>query len=128
MSLTNKGSRVCNTSTIAVPCTQGFETQYSTGSQKSRERSGTRYCRRAFRGVWYDARRCSWSAPKCLPSNPDPSDPNEEAPKTRALQSAPRFLGLFGCTGTGKTSVREALQTLRKIRTKSLAYCAEQQL
>ncbi|KAF8752047.1 hypothetical protein RHS01_07854 [Rhizoctonia solani] len=35
----------------------------------------------------------SWSALKSSPSNPDSSDPNEEVPKTGALQSAPRFLG-----------------------------------
>ncbi|KAF8703109.1 hypothetical protein RHS03_06208, partial [Rhizoctonia solani] len=64
-----------------------------TGPQKSWERSGTRYCWRAFRSVWYDARKCSWSAPKCSPSNPDPLDPNEETLKTGALQIAPGFLG-----------------------------------
>ncbi|ELU40029.1 hypothetical protein AG1IA_05941 [Rhizoctonia solani AG-1 IA] len=58
---------------------------YSTGPQRSRERSATRYCRRALRSVWYDAQKCSWSAPKCSPSNPDPSDPNEEVPKSGAL-------------------------------------------
>ncbi|KAF8688032.1 Transposase family tnp2, partial [Rhizoctonia solani] len=50
----------------------------STGSRKSRERSETRYCRRALRSVYYDAQKCSWSALECSPSNPDPSDPNEE--------------------------------------------------
>ncbi|KAF8750255.1 hypothetical protein RHS01_09360 [Rhizoctonia solani] len=30
---------------------------------------------------------------ECSPSNPDPLDPNEEAPKTGALQIAPGFLG-----------------------------------
>ncbi|KAF8716553.1 oxygen-dependent FAD-linked oxidoreductase family, partial [Rhizoctonia solani] len=63
----------------------------STGPRKSRERSGTRHCRRAFRNVWYGVRKGSWSAPKCSPSNPDSSDPNEEVPKTGALQSAPGF-------------------------------------
>ncbi|KAF8712301.1 TPR-like protein, partial [Rhizoctonia solani] len=64
----------------------------STGPRKSRERSGTRYCRRAFRSVWYDARKGSRSAPKSSPSNPDLSDSNE-VPKTGAPQSAPGLLG-----------------------------------
>ncbi|KAF8684586.1 hypothetical protein RHS04_01414 [Rhizoctonia solani] len=67
--------------------------QHSTGPRKSRERSGTRYCQRALRSVWYDALKGSWSALKSSPSNPDSSDPNEEVPKTGALQSAPGFLG-----------------------------------
>ncbi|KAF8691078.1 hypothetical protein RHS03_08821, partial [Rhizoctonia solani] len=33
------------------------------------------------------------SAPNYSPGDPDPSDPNEEVPKTGALQSAPGFLG-----------------------------------
>ncbi|ELU40336.1 hypothetical protein AG1IA_05630 [Rhizoctonia solani AG-1 IA] len=47
----------------------------------------------ALRSVWYDAWKCSYSAPKCSPSNPDPLDTNEEVPKTGAFQSAPEFLG-----------------------------------
>ncbi|KAF8673493.1 hypothetical protein RHS04_07657 [Rhizoctonia solani] len=63
------------------------------GPRKSRERSGTRYCQRAFRSVCYDARKGSWSTLKSSPSNPNSSDPNEEVPKTGALQSPPGFLG-----------------------------------
>ncbi|ELU37040.1 hypothetical protein AG1IA_08935 [Rhizoctonia solani AG-1 IA] len=70
---------------VIVGCAQST----STGPRKSRERSGTRYCLRAFRSVWYDARKCSWSAPKCSPSNPDPSDPNEN-------RSTPERSRVFG--------------------------------
>ncbi|KAF8703054.1 hypothetical protein RHS03_06302, partial [Rhizoctonia solani] len=68
------------------------------------------------------------SAPKCSPSNPDPSDPNEEAPKTGALHSAPGVLGppvlgvpkskkrltilLVGETGCGKTAFMSLLVNL----------------
>ncbi|ELU38856.1 hypothetical protein AG1IA_07122 [Rhizoctonia solani AG-1 IA] len=66
---------------------------YSTGPQRSWERSGTHYCQQALQSVWYDALKGLWSALKSLPSNLDLLDPKEEVPKTRALQSAPRFLG-----------------------------------
>ncbi|KAF8751751.1 hypothetical protein RHS01_08480 [Rhizoctonia solani] len=40
--------------------------------------------------------KCSWSALECSPSNPDPSDPNEEVPEIGTPWSAPEFLGPRG--------------------------------